>query len=106
MSDTQRRRVVLNDQMGDFSLSSLSPNYLAPGQRPLSNMTPCIIETDDYTYLIGTPGGMRIATMMFLAVLFLVHNPEMAESVVNLPRFRHQYNPDVVETEPTSSLSC
>jgi gamma-glutamyltranspeptidase/glutathione hydrolase len=37
---------------------------------------------------------------MFLAVLFLVNNPEMAESVVDLPRFHQQYYPNVVEIEP------
>jgi len=92
--------VVLNDQMSDFSMISSSPNYIGPRKRPLSNMTPCIIETDDFIYLIGTPGGMRISTMVFLAVLFIVNNPEMAESAVDLPRFHQQYYPDFIEIEP------
>ena len=92
--------VVLNNQISDFSFRSSSPNYVGPKKKPLSNMTPCIIETDDYTYIIGTPGGIRISTMVFLSVLFLVNNPELAESVVDLPRFHHEYYPDVVEIEP------
>lgn len=92
--------VVLNNQICDFSFRSSSPNYVSPMKRPLSNMTPCIIETDDFTYIIGTPGGIRISTMIFLCVLFLVNNPELAESVVDLPRFHHEHYPDVVEIEP------
>lgn len=92
--------VVLNNQISDFSFRSSSPNYIGPRKRPLSNMTPCLIETDDYIYLIGTPGGIRISSMIFLSVLFLVNNPELAESVVDLPRFHHEYYPDVVEIEP------
>lgn len=92
--------VVLNNQIADFSFRSSSPNYIGPNKRPLSNMTPCIIETNNYTYLIGTPGGIRISTMIFLSVLFLINNPELAESSVDLPRFHHEYFPDVVEIEP------
>jgi gamma-glutamyltranspeptidase/glutathione hydrolase len=92
--------VVLNNQMNDFSELPSSPNYIGPNKRPLSNMTPAIIDNGKYSYLLGTPGGSRIPTMMFLSTMFLINNPELLESTTVLPRFHHQYYPDHVEIEP------
>jgi len=49
--------------------------------------------------VLGTPGGSRIITMVLLGILDLEegHKPQ---SWVSLPRFHHQFFPDVIQYEP------
>lgn len=103
--------VLLNDEMDDFATRPGTPNVyglvggeanaIAPGKRMLSSMTPTFIETADAVGIMGTPGGSRIVTMVLLAILDFAqgHGPA---SWVSLPRFHHQYLPDVIEYEPGS----
>jgi gamma-glutamyltranspeptidase/glutathione hydrolase len=103
--------VLLNDEMDDFAtrpgmanvygLVGGEPNAIAPGKRMLSSMTPTFVESNDAVALLGTPGGSRIVSMVLLAILDFAagHGPA---SWVSLPRFHHQYLPDVVEYEPDS----
>ena len=39
-------------------------NYLKPLKRPLSSMTPTVLEDDNSILVIGTPGGSRIISMV------------------------------------------
>ena len=53
---------------------------------------------NDKQAAIGTPGGSRIITMVLLGILdFMQGNGP--ESWVALPRFHHQYVPDVISAE-------
>jgi gamma-glutamyltranspeptidase/glutathione hydrolase len=101
--------VLLNDEMDDFSakpgvpnaygLVGAEANAIAPGKRPLSSMTPTFVESDTGVAILGTPGGSRIITMVLLGILDLdAGNPP--QSWVSLPRFHHQYLPDVIQYEP------
>lgn len=101
--------VLLNSQMDDFSAKSGEPNAyglvgndanaIAPGKRPLSSMTPTIINGPDGAAILGTPGGSRIISMVFLGMLeYLKKQP--VEQWVSKERFHHQYLPDVIEYEP------
>jgi gamma-glutamyltranspeptidase/glutathione hydrolase len=100
--------VLLNDEMDDFSAKSGVPNAyglvgaeanaIAPGKRPLSSMSPTFVESRNGVALLGTPGGSRIISMVLLAILDMAagHGPN---SWVSLPRFHHQYLPDVIQYE-------
>jgi gamma-glutamyltranspeptidase/glutathione hydrolase len=100
--------VLLNDEMDDFALKPGTPNafgvmgYAAnapkPRKRMLSSMTPTFMESDDKVAVLGTPGGSRIITMVLLGVLGYADGLN-AEQVVALPRFHHQWMPDVIEAE-------
>ena len=100
--------VLLNDEMDDFALKPGTPNafgvmgYAAnapkPGKRMLSSMTPTFMESKDQVAVLGTPGGSRIITMVLLGVLGYADGLS-AEQVVALPRFHHQWMPDVIEAE-------
>jgi len=101
--------VLLNNEMDDFSIKPGVPNLyglvgaeanaIAPGKRPLSSMTPVFAEDDSGVAILGTPGGSRIITMVLLGVLDLsAGNPPA--SWVSLPRYHHQFLPDVVQYEP------
>ena len=100
--------VVLNDEMDDFSskpgvpngygLVGNSANAIAPHKRPLSSMTPSFLETKEGIAILGTPGGSRIITMVLLGALDFYDGGDAAH-IVSLPRFHHQYLPDLVEYE-------
>src|SRR5207302_902735 len=64
---------LLNNEMDDFAVKPGAPNLyglvqgeanaIAPGKRPLSSMSPTIVEQDGRPVLVlGSPGGSRIIT--------------------------------------------
>ena len=100
--------VLLNNEMDDFVAKPGTPNSyglvgneanaIAPGKRMLSSMTPSFVESADRVAVIGTPGGSRIISMVMLGILEFANGAD-AEAMVSLPRFHHQYLPDVVQHE-------
>lgn len=100
---------LLNNEMDDFSAKPGAPNAfgllgytanaIAPGKRMLSSMTPSFVFGTDRQAALGTPGGSRIITMVLLGILDMIAGNEPA-SWVSLPRFHHQYQPDVISIEP------
>jgi len=98
----------LNNEMDDFSskagamngygLVGGEANAIASGKRMLSSMSPTFLETDTQVAALGTPGGSRIISMVLLAVLDFAQGTG-PESWVRVPRFHHQYIPDVIEYE-------
>lgn len=103
--------VLMNDEMDDFStkpgvrnvfgIVGSVANEIAPGKRPLSNMTPTFIDTPERVAILGTPGGSRIPSMVLLSTL-LFDNYAGAISMVSAMRFHHQYLPDWIQFEPDS----
>ena len=101
--------VLLNDEMDDFSAKPGTPNVyglvgaeanaIEPGKRMLSSMTPTFLETDERIAVLGTPGGSRIITMVLQGALAF-YRGDAAQQIVDLPRYHHQYLPDVVFHEP------
>lgn len=100
--------VVLNDEMDDFSIKAGEPNVyglvggkanaIEPGKRMLSSMSPTFLEDENRVAILGTPGGSRIISMVLLGILdFAKGNGPV--SWVSLPRYHHQYQPDVVQYE-------
>lgn len=106
--------VLLNDEMDDFALKPGTPNafgvmgYAAnapkPGKRMLSSMTPTFMESKDKVAVLGTPGGSRIITMVLLGMLGYDKGLD-AQAVAALPRYHHQWMPDVIQAE-TGALSA
>lgn len=100
--------VLLNDEMDDFALVPGVPNAFGvmgyeanaprPGKRMLSSMTPTFMESKDRVAVLGTPGGSRIITMVLLGVLGYADGLD-AQQVAALPRYHHQWLPDVIDTE-------
>ncbi|MBT8440501.1 MAG: gamma-glutamyltransferase, partial [Gammaproteobacteria bacterium] len=101
--------VLLNDEMDDFSASPGEPNVyglvgseanaIEAGKRMLSSMSPTMVEDDQGIAILGTPGGSRIITMVALAILEMEKTSD-PEAWVNLPRYHHQYLPDMIQYEP------
>jgi len=101
--------VVLNNEMDDFvkkpgvgnvyGLVGAQANEIAPGKRPLSSMSPSFVEKGDQVLVIGTPGGSRIISMVLLGSLEFLEGRGTPKDWVSLPRYHHQYLPDVVQYE-------
>ena len=100
--------VLLNDEMDDFALKPGTPNAFGvmgfaanapqPGKRMLSSMTPTFMESADRIVAIGAPGGSRIITEVLLGILGY-DDGLTAQQVAALPRFHHQWWPDVISAE-------
>lgn len=99
---------LLNNEMDDFALKPGTPNAFGvmgfeanapkPGKRMLSSMTPTFMESDDKVIAIGAPGGSRIITEVLLGIL--AYDDGMSpQQVAALPRYHHQWLPDVVSAE-------
>lgn len=101
--------VVLNDEMDDFAadlsganaygLAGSQANAIAAGKRPLSSMSPTFIDSPGEFTSFGTPGGSRIPSMVLLSMLQYLDGQPIA-SWPAVPRYHHQYLPDVIEHEP------
>ena len=74
-------------------------NAVAAGKRPLSSMSPSFIESPTQFAAFGTPGGSRIPSMVLLSMMGFLEGKPIAEWPA-VPRYHHQYLPDVVEHEP------
>lgn len=100
--------VLLNNEMDDFALKPGTPNAFgvmgfdanAPrsGKRMLSSMTPSFMESAYKLVVIGAPGGSRIITEVLLGMLGYDAGLS-AQQVAALPRFHHQWLPDVISAE-------
>ena len=101
--------ILLNDEMDDFATRPGKPNAyglvqgkanaVSPGKRMLSSMTPTFAIGPDRIFIVGTPGGSRIISMVLLASLGFMLNETTPGSWVNAPRFHHQFLPDAVQHE-------
>lgn len=102
--------IVLNNEMDDFSAKAgvanmfgaigSNKNLVEPEKRPLSSMTPTIIQKDGQTVLaLGTPNGTRIITCtMLVALNYLEYKLPLFESVATT-RYHHQWFPDEIRID-------
>ena len=99
--------ILLNNEMDDFTVKRGTPNQfglvqgdpngIMPGKRPLSSMTPTIVEQDGRpVYVLGSPGGPRIITAVLETTMNLIDFGMSPDAAVAAPRFHHQYLPDTV----------
>ncbi len=104
--------VVLNNEMDDFAVAKGTPNsyglvdtrgsnLVAPRKRPLSSMTPTILDRDGRLFMVsGSPGGPRIISTTLLTILDVVDWKRDAQAAVSAPRFHHQWDPNRLRVEP------
>jgi gamma-glutamyltranspeptidase/glutathione hydrolase len=107
--------VVLNNEMDDFAVARNTPNsyglidtrganLVAPGKRPLSSMTPTILDRDGSLFMVtGSPGGPRIISTTLLTILNVVDWEMDPQAAVAAPRFHHQWDPNRLRVEPETS---
>ncbi|KAI9700553.1 MAG: hypothetical protein M1820_006707 [Bogoriella megaspora] len=102
--------VILNDEMNDFSIPGSSnafgyvpspANYIRPGKRPLSSMSPTIVSFPNGSLYaaVGAAGGSRIITSTIQNLWHVIdQNKTMAEALAQ-PRLHDQLIPNQVSFE-------
>ena len=101
---------LLNNEMDDFSAKPGTPNMfglvqgennaIQPGKRPLSSMTPTIIEKDGKLFMTaGAPGGSRISTAVMQVILNVIDFEMNVQDAIDAPRVHHQWQPDKLSLE-------
>ena len=103
--------VIMNNEMNDFSIPNQinafgyvpSPsNYIRPGKRPLSSISPTIVEylaNNTLYFVTGSAGGSRITTATIQNLWHVLdQNMTTAESLLE-PRLHDQLAPAQVTFE-------
>ena len=107
---------ILNNEMDDFSspsgtnvygLRQSNKNLPAHGKRPLSSMSPTIVERDGIPILVlGASGGPRIITSVLQVLLNILWFDDEPVDAVERTRVHHQWLPECVYfEESTKDLS-
>lgn len=102
--------VIMNDEMNDFSIPGSSnafgyipspANYIRPGKRPLSSISPIIVETANgkLYFVIGAAGGSRIITSTIQNVHHVLDQNMTAPEALAQPRLHDQLSPNQVSFE-------
>lgn len=107
--------LLLNNEMDDFALAPGMPdmyglvggtaNELRGGKRPLSSMTPTIVDRGEDRgerplLVLGSPGGSAIITSVLQVLVNVVDYNMPLQEAVDAPRFHHQWQPDELVYEP------
>jgi gamma-glutamyltranspeptidase/glutathione hydrolase len=106
--------ILLNNQIDDFALAPGIPNHwglvggdanaVGGGKRPLSSMTPTIVEPPGGgprpVLVLGSPGGAKIINSVLQVVVNVIDHEMPLQEAVDLPRFHHQWLPDTLWYEP------
>ncbi len=102
--------IALNNEMDDFTTHPGKPNMFGliqgeanavrAGARPLSSMSPTIVEKEGQTVLsLGAPGGPRIISAVFQVIYRTLARGLDVDVAIQTPRVHHQFLPDVVKTD-------
>jgi len=79
--------VVMNCGLQWFDPRPGAPNSVAPGKRPLSNMTPMIVERDGRAVLaVGAPGSRRITNAVSQVTLNVLEHGMSVQPAISAPR--------------------
>ncbi|OIW30195.1 gamma-glutamyltransferase [Coniochaeta ligniaria NRRL 30616] len=107
--------IILNNEMDDFSVKNSTnafgfapsaANYIKPGKRPLSSMSPVIVEylSNNTLYLVtGAAGGSRIITATVQSLWNVLDRGMSPRQAIEEPRFHDQLIPNEMMFEHTYS---
>ncbi|XP_034220290.1 glutathione hydrolase 1-like isoform X2 [Prunus dulcis] len=106
--------IILNNEMDDFSIPGndstvpppAPPNFIRPGKRPLSSMTPTIVLKDEQLKAVvgASGGGMIIAATAQVLLNHFARGLDPLSSVM-APRVYHQLLPNVVQYENWTTVT-
>jgi gamma-glutamyltranspeptidase / glutathione hydrolase len=99
--------IALNNEMDDFTTKPGEPNMyglvqgpgnnIEAGKRPLSSMSPTLVEKNGKVVMtLGAPGGPRIITGVLQALYRIIGRGMDVDSAVQAPRVHHQFLPNTL----------
>ena len=103
--------IVMNSEMSDFSFPNAatqppyqpsSANAIKPGKRPLSSISPVMVEfkaNRSLYFVIGGAGGTRIITSTVLGLWNVLDRNMSAPEALRAPRFHDQLIPNEVSLQ-------
>lgn len=102
--------IIMNNEMNDFSIPGSSnqfgyipspSNYIRPGKRPLSSITPAIVEHNNGSlyYVVAAAGGSRIITATLQNLWHVLDHNMTAKEALKEPRLHDQLVPNQVTFE-------
>ncbi|KAH7712347.1 Protein H14N18.4 a [Aphelenchoides avenae] len=103
--------IVWNDEMDDFSTPGMAngfgfapsqSNFIEPGKRPMSSMSPMIIYdnvTGKLKMVIGASGGSKIISAMAKPIIRVLCFNETIKQAIDAPTLHNQYTPDITQYE-------
>ena len=102
--------VIMNDEMADFSVPNISnvfgyypspANYIQPNKRPMSSISPIMIECANGTLfaVLGASGGSRIITAVIQVALNMLERKMTVHEALKQPRLHDQLLPNQVRFE-------
>ncbi|XP_063439814.1 glutathione hydrolase 1 proenzyme-like [Mytilus trossulus] len=105
-----RTGIVFNNEMDDFSSPNItndfgirpSPaNFIKPGKRPLSSMSPSVVagKDGDIKLVIGAAGGSHITTSVSYITMRVLWFKETIKQAIDAARLHHQLLPPYIYYE-------
>jgi gamma-glutamyltranspeptidase / glutathione hydrolase len=99
--------IALNNEMDDFTtrpgesnlfgLQQGGANYIEPGKRPLSSMSPTLVAKNGKVMMsLGAPGGPRIISAVLQTLYRKLATDFNIEEAIHAPRVHHQFLPNIV----------
>eukprot|EP00731_Ephydatia_muelleri_P000924 Em0001g924a len=104
---SKKSGIIFNDEMDDFGTPSKEcstcqiPNYIQPGKRPQSSMSPTIMldKNGKVKMVVGASGGSKIPTSVLQVILDVLRFNKTLSDAIAYPRLYHQLIPDYVSVE-------
>jgi len=103
--------IVWNDEMDDFSTPGMANgfgfapsenNFIEPGKRPMSSMSPMVmydIRTGKLKFVIGASGGSKIISALAKPVVRVLCFNETIKEAIDAPTLHNQFTPDITQFE-------
>ncbi|KAL9602842.1 MAG: hypothetical protein Q9219_001537 [cf. Caloplaca sp. 3 TL-2023] len=103
--------VIMNNEMNDFSIPNSSnafgyvpspSNFIRPGKRPLSSISPTIVEflaNSTFYFAVGSAGGSRIITATIQNLWHVLDQGLSSAAALAEPRLHDQLQPNQVSFE-------
>ncbi|KAK6757166.1 hypothetical protein RB195_015158 [Necator americanus] len=111
MRASQTLGIIWNDEMDDFSTPGASnafgfapspTNFIAPGKRPMSSMSPMVIynkNENNVVMVVGASGGSYIISATAQTVIRTMLFNQTVKEAIDAPRLHNQFLPHVTEYE-------
>ena len=102
---SEKYGISLNNEMDDFTTRPGEPNAFGlvqgfgnrvqPGKRPLSSMSPTLVEKDgNIVMALGAAGGLRIISSVIQTIYRVLVTGLDIDRAVQFPRVHHQFLPN------------